>query len=51
MKSFCPMQVIDLWFQVDQIKPKQNQLFKEHKNSPHNAHVNASLLAIKIKHR
>ena len=34
MKNFYPIQVIDLRYQVDHIKPKEVQLFEEYRGNP-----------------
>ena len=47
MKTFYPIQVIDLRFQIDYITPKKIRLFEEYKNAPDNT----NLYVILIKHR
>ena len=49
MKNKCPIQVIDLRFQVDHITPKKIQLFEEFMTDP--ANVNGRLFVILIRHR
>ena len=39
MKNFCPIQVIDLRFQVDHITPKKVQLFEEFSEDPDNERI------------
>ena len=47
MKTFYPIQVIDLRFQIDYITPKKIRLFQEYENAPENT----NLFVILIKHR
>ena len=47
MKTFYPIQVIDLGFQIDYITPKKIRLFEEYENAPENT----NLYVILIKHR
>ena len=47
MKTFYPIQVIDLRFQIDYITPKKIRLFEEYENAPENT----NLYVILIKHR
>ena len=47
MKTFYPIQVIDLRFQIKYITPKRIRLFEEYEN----AHENTNLYVILIKHR
>ena len=47
MKTFYPIQVIDLRFQIDYITPKKIRLFEEYENAPENT----NLYEILIKHR
>ena len=45
MKSFFPIQVIDLGFEINQINPKQIHLFEEYRGSPN--HVRLFIVPIK----
>ena len=47
MKTFYPIQVNDLGFQIDYITPKKIRLFEEYENTPDNT----NLYVILIKHR
>ena len=47
MKTFYPIQVIDLRFQIDFVTPKKIRLFEEYENAPENT----NLYVILIKHR
>ena len=47
MKTFYPIQLIDLRFQIDYITPKKIKLFEEYENAPENT----KLCVILIKHR
>ena len=47
MKTFYPIQVIDLRFQIDYVTPKKIRLFEEYENAPENT----NLYVILIKHR
>ena len=47
MKTFYPIQVIDLRFQIDYITPKKIRLFEEYEKTPENK----NLYVILIKHR
>ena len=47
MKTFYPIQVIDLRFQIDYVTPKKIGLFEEYENAPENT----NLYVILIKHR
>ena len=47
MKSFYPIQVIDLRFQMDYVTPKKIRLFEEYEETPENT----NLYVILIKHR
>ena len=47
MKTYYPIQIIDLRFQVDHIFPKKFRLFEEYDPNP----VNTNLYVILIKHR
>ena len=47
MKTFYPIQVIDLGFQIDYITPKKIRLFEEYENAPENT----KLYVILIKQR
>ena len=47
MKTFYPIQVIDLRFQIDYITPKKIRLFEEFESSPENT----NLYVILMKHR
>ena len=47
MKTFYPIQVIGLGFQIDYITPKKIRLFEEYENAPENI----NLYVILIKHR
>ena len=47
MKTFYPIQVIDLRFQIDYVSPKKIRLFKEYEDTPENT----NLYVILIKHR
>ena len=47
MKTFYPIQVIDLRFQIDYKTPKKIRLFEEYENTPENT----NLYVILIKHR
>ena len=47
MKTFYPIQVIHLRFQIDYITPKKIRLFEKYKNAPENT----NLYVILIKHR
>ena len=47
MKDYCPVQIIDLPFQVDHISPKKKRLFEEYHPNP----TNSNLYVILIKHR
>ena len=49
MKNKCPIQVVDVRFQVDHITPKKSQLFEEFITDP--ANVKARLFVILIRHR
>ena len=51
MKNFYPFQVTDLIFPANFINRKKIQLFQEYGSNPNNAHRNARLYAILIKHR
>ena len=46
MKTFYPMQIIDLSLQVDHINPKKFQLFDEYRDGP----ANARRFVILIRH-
>ena len=47
MKTFYPIQVIDLKFEIEYITPKKIRLFEEYENSPENT----NLYVILIKHK
>ena len=47
MKTFYPIQVIDLRFQIDYVSPKKIRLFEEYEETPENT----NLYVILIKHR
>ena len=47
MKTFYPIQIIDLRFQIDYVTPKKIKLFEEYENAP----GNTNLYIILIKHR
>ena len=47
MKTFYPIQVIDLRFQIDYVTPKKIRLSEEYENAPENT----NLYVILIKHR
>ena len=47
MKTFYPIQVIDLRFQIDYVTPKKIRLFEEYEEAPENT----NLYVILIKHR
>ena len=47
LKSFYPIQVIDLRFQVDYITPKKIRIFEEHETDPE--HTNLHFILIKHK--
>ena len=47
MKTFYPIQVTDLIFQIDYITPKKIGLFEEYENAPENI----NLYVILIRHR
>ena len=47
MKTFYPIQVIDLRFQIDYITPTKIRTFEENKNAPENTNIYVLL----IKHR
>ena len=47
MKTYYPIQVIDLRFQIDYVTPKKIRLFEEYENAPENT----NLYVILIKHR
>ena len=47
MKTFYPIQVIDLRFQIDYITPKKITPFEEYEKTP----GNTNLYVILIKHR
>ena len=47
MKTFYPIQVIDLRFQIDYVSPKKITLFEEYEETPENT----NLYVILIKHR
>ena len=47
MKTFYPIQVIDLKFQIDYIAPKKISLFEEYEDAPENT----KLYVILIKYR
>ena len=47
MKTFYPIQVIDLRFQIDYVTPKKIRLFEEYENAPENT----NLYVVLIKHR
>ena len=47
MKSFYPIQVIDLRFQIDYVTPKKIRLFEEYEETPENT----NLYVILIKNR
>ena len=47
MKTFYPIQVIDLRYQNDYVTPKKIRLFMEYENAPENT----SFYVILIKHR
>ena len=47
MENFCPIQIIDLRFQVDYINPKKSQLFGEYRND---ANIDRLLLLL-VRHR
>ena len=47
MKSFYPIQVLDLRFQMDFITPKKIRLFQEYENAP----GITNLYVILIKHK
>ena len=46
-KDYCPIQIIDLRFQMNHISPKKNRFFEEKDDNP----VNTNLYIILIKHR
>ena len=46
-KTYYPIQIIDLRFQIDHISPKKNRLFEEYDDNP----TNTILYKILIKHR
>ena len=39
MKSFFPIQVIDLGFEINEINPKQVHLFEEYRRNPNQARL------------
>ena len=47
MKTYYPIQIIDLPIQIDHISPKKNRLFEKYDENP----VNNILFVILIKHR
>ena len=47
MRTYYPIQTIDLRFQVDHISPKKNRIFEEYNDNP----TNSILYIILIKHR
>ena len=47
MKTFYPIQIIDLRFQIDHVTPKKIRLFEEYEDAPDNT----NLFVILIKHR
>ena len=47
MKSYYPIQIINLPFQIDHIFPKKIRLFEEDDETP----VNTNLYIILLKHR
>ena len=47
MKTFYPIQVIDLRFQIDYVTPKKNRLVEEYENAPENT----NFYVILLKHR
>ena len=47
MKTFYPIQIIDLRFQIDYVTPKKIRLFDEYENAPDNT----NLYVILLKHR
>ena len=47
MKTFYPIQIIDLRFQIDYVTPQKIRLFEEYENAPDNTII----YVILIKHR
>ena len=47
MKTYYPIQLIDLRFQVDYITPKKIELFDEYDENPNDANLRVKL----VKHR
>ena len=44
MKTFYPIQVIDLRFQIDFVTPKKIRLFEEYENAPDNTNLYVILI-------
>ena len=44
MKTFYPIQIIDLRFQIDYVTPKKIRLFEEYKNAPDNTNLYVILI-------
>ena len=44
MKTFCPIQIFDVRFQIDYVTPKKTRPFEEYENAPENTNFNVILI-------